>query len=67
VLVRYADDLLAFCRSREHAEQVRQQLAEWLQPRGLVFNEAKTQIVVRHEAARSEWIRRWEGRRMSVT
>ncbi len=45
VLVRYADDLLAFCHSREHAEQVRQQLAEWLRPRGLVFNEAKTQIV----------------------
>jgi RNA-directed DNA polymerase len=45
VLVRYADDLLAFCHSREHAEQVKQQLAEWLRPRGLVFNEAKTQIV----------------------
>jgi RNA-directed DNA polymerase len=45
VLVRYADDLLVFCRSREHAELVRQQLAGWLRPRGLVFNEAKTQIV----------------------
>jgi RNA-directed DNA polymerase len=45
VLVRYADDLLAFCHSREQAEQVKQQLAEWLRPRGLVFNEAKTQIV----------------------
>ena len=45
VLVRYADDLLAFCHSREHAEQVKQQLAEWLHPRGLAFNEAKTQIV----------------------
>jgi RNA-directed DNA polymerase len=45
VLVRYADDLLVFCRSREHAEQVRQQLAEWLRPRGLAFNQAKTQIV----------------------
>jgi RNA-directed DNA polymerase len=45
VLVRYADDLLAFCRSREHAEQVMQQLSGWLRPRGLVFNEAKTQIV----------------------
>ena len=45
MLVRYADDLLVFCRSREHAEQVRQQLAEWLRPRGLAFNQAKTQIV----------------------
>jgi RNA-directed DNA polymerase len=45
VLVRYADDLLVFCRSRQHAEQVKQQLAEWLRPRGLGFNEAKTQLV----------------------
>jgi RNA-directed DNA polymerase len=45
MLVRYADDLLAFCHNREHAEQVKRQLAEWLRPRGLVFNEAKTQIV----------------------
>jgi RNA-directed DNA polymerase len=45
VLVRYADDLLVFCHSREHAEKVRQQLAQWLRPRGLVFNETKTQIV----------------------
>jgi RNA-directed DNA polymerase len=43
--VRYADDLLAFCHSREHAQQVKRQLAEWLRPRGLMFNEAKTQIV----------------------
>ena len=45
VLVRYADDLLAFCHSREHAEQVKVQLSEWLRPRGLMFNQAKTQIV----------------------
>jgi RNA-directed DNA polymerase len=45
VLVRYADDMLAFCHSREHAELVKVQLTEWLRPRGLAFNEAKTQIV----------------------
>jgi RNA-directed DNA polymerase len=45
VLVRYADDLLVFCRTRQHAEQVKQQLAQWLRPRGLGFNQAKTQIV----------------------
>jgi hypothetical protein len=45
VPVRYADDLLAFCRTHQHAEQVKQQLAEWLRPRGLGFNAAKTQIV----------------------
>jgi RNA-directed DNA polymerase len=55
------------CASRAQAEQVKARLAGWLEPRGLALNEAKTRIVVRHEAARSEWIRRWEGRRMSVT
>ena len=44
VLIRYADDLLALCHSREQAEQVKARLAEWLAPRGLVFNETKTQI-----------------------
>lgn len=44
VVIRYADDLLALCHSREQAEQVRQRLAEWLAPRGLVFNQDKTQI-----------------------
>jgi RNA-directed DNA polymerase len=44
VLVRYADDVLALCHTREQAEDVRQQLARWLEPRGLAFNEAKTRI-----------------------
>lgn len=44
VVVRYADDLLALCHSREQAEQVKARLAEWLAPRGLVFNEGKTRI-----------------------
>jgi len=44
VVVRYADDLIALCHTREQAEQVKAQLAEWLAPRGLVFNQAKTQI-----------------------
>jgi RNA-directed DNA polymerase len=45
VLVRYADDALALCHSREQAEQVKARLAAWLEPRGLAFNEAKTAIV----------------------
>ena len=45
VLVRYADDLAALCASRAQAEQVKARLAEWLEPRGLAFNEAKTRIV----------------------
>src|SRR6476661_2400490 len=45
VLLRYADHLLALCHSRYEAEQVKERLAEWLAPRGLTFNEDKTQIV----------------------
>jgi len=45
ILVRYADDLVACCYSRQQAEQVKEQLAGWLAPRGLVFNEDKTRIV----------------------
>ncbi len=44
VLVRYADDLLALCHSRQQAEQVKAQLTAWLAPRGLTFNEEKTHI-----------------------
>ncbi len=45
VVVRYADDLVACCHSRQQAEQVKAQLTEWLAPRGLAFNEDKTKIV----------------------
>jgi RNA-directed DNA polymerase len=45
VLVRYADDYVAMCHSREQAEQVKANLAAWLEPRGLRFNEDKTRIV----------------------
>ncbi|QKW48282.1 group II intron reverse transcriptase/maturase [Streptomyces buecherae] len=45
VLIRYADDLLAFAHSRVEAEQIQARLATWLKPRGLVFNEDKTSIV----------------------
>jgi Reverse transcriptase (RNA-dependent DNA polymerase) len=43
--VRYADDLVACCHSQRQTEQVKTQLAAWLAPRGLIFNEDKTQIV----------------------
>jgi RNA-directed DNA polymerase len=45
VLVRYADDFVVMCHSREQADQVKQRLAAWLRPRGLAFNEDKTRIV----------------------
>ena len=44
-LVRYADDLVALCHSKQQAVQVKARLAEWLTPRGLAFNEDKTCIV----------------------
>jgi RNA-directed DNA polymerase len=44
-VVRYADDLVVCCHSRQQAEQVKARLAGWLEPRGLAFNEAKTRIV----------------------
>jgi RNA-directed DNA polymerase len=45
VLVRYADDLVALCDSREQAEQVKARLGPWLAARGLAFNEEKTRVV----------------------
>lgn len=45
ILVRYADDMVACCHSRQQAEQVKARLAEWLAPRGLIFNEEKTRVV----------------------
>jgi len=45
VVIRYADDLVALCHSQDQAQQVKERLAGWLAPRGLVFNEDKTTIV----------------------
>jgi len=45
VAVRYADDVVVLCHSQQQAEQVKAQLAGWLAPRGLAFNEDKTKIV----------------------
>jgi RNA-directed DNA polymerase len=45
ILVRFADDFVACCYSRQQAEQVKERLAGWLATRGLSFNEEKTKIV----------------------
>lgn len=45
VLVRYADDFVVMCHTKDQAEQVRHRLEQWLAPRGLTFNEDKTHIV----------------------
>src|SRR5207248_10332879 len=34
VLIRYADDLLALCHSKEQAQRVKADLAQWLAPKG---------------------------------
>jgi RNA-directed DNA polymerase len=45
VLIRYADDFVALCHTREEAFEVKARLAAWLAPRGLAFNEDKTRVV----------------------
>ena len=45
VLIRYADDFVVCCHTRQQAEQVKARLAAWLAPRGLAFNEGKTKVV----------------------
>ncbi len=44
-VVRYADDFVCFCETREDAEQVQSILTEWLKERGLTLSEEKTRIV----------------------
>jgi RNA-directed DNA polymerase len=44
-VVVYADDLVALCHSEEQAQAVEKRLADWLAPKGLRFNQAKTRIV----------------------
>jgi RNA-directed DNA polymerase len=44
-LVRYADDFVVLCESKEDAEMSKQILREWLKERGLALDEEKTFIV----------------------
>jgi RNA-directed DNA polymerase len=44
VLVRYADDFVVCCHTRQQAEGIRERLAGWLAVRGLSLNEGKTRI-----------------------
>ena len=43
MLIRYADDFVVHCHTRQEAIEVKARLAAWLAPRGLAFNEDKTQ------------------------
>jgi RNA-directed DNA polymerase len=49
VLIRYADDLVVHCHSRQEAVEVKARLAAWLAPKGLAFNEDKTRVVTLDE------------------
>jgi RNA-directed DNA polymerase len=44
-VVRYADDFVCFCETKEDAEQVQNILVDWLKERGLALSEEKTHIV----------------------
>ncbi len=44
-LVRYADDFVIFCPTREDADAAKAEIAEWLAERGLQLSAAKTKIV----------------------
>jgi RNA-directed DNA polymerase len=44
-LIRYADDFVVLCTTKEEALMVKHRLAEWLAPKGLSFNEEKTRVV----------------------
>ncbi|WP_089131720.1 group II intron reverse transcriptase/maturase, partial [Tolypothrix sp. NIES-4075] len=44
-LVRYADDFVVFCESKEDAENAVKILSEWMKPKGLTLSDEKTKII----------------------
>ncbi|NWJ47126.1 MAG: group II intron reverse transcriptase/maturase [Chloroflexi bacterium] len=44
-LVKYADDLVVFCKTQADAQAAKQELSQWLAERGLSLAEEKTRIV----------------------
>ena len=48
-LIRYADDFVVLCHTRQDALEIKARLARWLEPRGLAFNEQKTRVVTLSE------------------
>jgi RNA-directed DNA polymerase len=68
-MIRYADDFVILCRSREEAERALQTVRDWVTAAGLSLHPAKTRIV--HEATeafeflgyRFERGRRWPRRK----
>jgi RNA-directed DNA polymerase len=48
-LIRYADDFVVLCHTRQDALEIKARLAAWLTSRGLAFNEQKTSVVTLDE------------------
>jgi RNA-directed DNA polymerase len=48
-LIRYADDFVVHCHTRQDALEIQARLARWLAPRGLALNEHKTRVVSPNE------------------
>ena len=46
-MVRYADDFVILCRSREEAERALERVREWTAQAGLTLHPVKTRIVRR--------------------
>ncbi len=44
-MVRYADDFVILCQTKEEAQETLQQLRQWVQKAGLVLHPVKTRIV----------------------
>ena len=69
VLVRYADDLVTLCESREEAARIKLQLSKWLALRGLTLNEDKTRVAHLDDGFDflGFTIRRYGGKKLLIT
>ena len=45
IVVRYADDFLILCETKEDALEAKKEISQWLSVRGLSLSEEKTKIV----------------------
>ncbi|WP_293165947.1 reverse transcriptase domain-containing protein [Okeania sp. SIO2C9] len=45
IVVRYADDFLILCETKEDAKEAKKEISQWLSVRGLSLSEEKTKIV----------------------
>jgi RNA-directed DNA polymerase len=55
-MVRYADDLVVLCASREQAEQALREVSQWVAEAGLVLYPTKTRIVDASQKAGGDFL-----------